>query len=474
MSDTKSKIYLLMTSLSIVEMRMLHQQIHAQSSYPPEVYLMYKELEKCIQKKTPFPSNGDLIKKINVALSDQEIRLYKSYIVKQIENILVHQELTHSELLHQLLLTRALIRKDRHQLAQKHIKLSEQQLDEMEFNSSHHYLHKYMISMESYLIHKNEQREKFDFQSTFDYLDKYYLTERFRILTLLQNYKKILGNTFEDVAFDSINELVQSNPQFLETPIIKTYYELYQILNTEENELQFDETFEFIKNNLHIFPIHELKDILLNLNNFCIRKINNGHLDFLEKSFNIFQLGIETHSLLEKGFLSRFTFKNIVTLGIRLEKFEWTEKFIEDNYSLIEKKYQDSSYSYNKAYLEYSRQNLDEAISLLQKSDGDDLLIVLSAKNLLSKIYFEKNYLEPLEYLLGSTSAYLRRKKPEKIYLENYTNIITCIRKLIQLKKLTSSQRASLDDRKKNIEHLINTMRPLSEKKWLLEQLAKI
>lgn len=474
MSDTKSKVYLLMTSLSIVEMRMLHHQIQAQTSYPPELYLMYKELEKCIQKKTPFPSNGELIKKINVALSDQEIRLYKSYIVKQIEHILVQQELTHSELLHQLLLTRALIRKDRHQLAEKEIELSEHHLDEMELNSSHHYLHKYMISMESYLIHKNGQRETFNFQSTFAYLDKYYLTERFRILTLLQNYKKILGNTFEDVAFESINNLVQSNPQFLKTPIIKTYYELFHILNTEENEIQFDETFEFIKNNLHIFPQHELKDILLNLNNFCIRKINNGHQEFLEKSFNIFQLGIETHSLLEKGFLSRFTFKNIVTLGIRLEKFEWTENFIENNYLLIEKKFQDSCYSYNKAYLEYSRKNLDEAISLLQKSDGDDLLIVLSAKNLLSKIYFEKNYLEPLEYLLGSTSAYLRRKKPEKVYLENYTNIISLMRKLIQLKKLTSSQKASLDERKKNVEQLIQSMHPLTEKKWLLEQLASI
>lgn len=474
MKDNKYKIFQLMSSLSIVELRLVKAYLNSNKTYSKEILIVFKELENSILKKMPLPSNENLIKILNLPLTDQDIRIYKSHIVKAIENILVQQELSNSNQLYQLLLTRAYIKKEKLKYAQKEIEFSEQYLDHEDFNSSNYYLHKYMLSMESYQIHKNEQRENFDFKSTFEYLDKYYLTERLRVLTLLQNYKKILGNSFEDVALDSIHALVQSNPQFLQTPIIKVYHDLYQILHHGDNEQLFDQTFDFIKSNIQIFPSTELKDILLNLNNYCIRKINTGNQDFLEKSFNIFLLGIETSSLLDKGVLSRFTFKNIVTLGIRLQKFEWTEKFIDENYERIEKKFQDSSYAYNKAYLEYSRQNHDEAIHLLQKADGDDILIVLSAKNLLSKIYWEKNYLDPLEYLLGSTAAYLRRKKPEKIYLDNYTNIITSMRKLLQLKKLTSSQKSTLNERKQIVRNAIENLNPLTEKKWLLEQLGTI
>lgn len=474
MKDTKSKVYLLMSSLTIVELRLVYQSLKSHKAYPKEVFDIYKILEKYIQDKKPFPSNEKLIKNLDVPITDQFVRLYKSYIVKAIEQVLVQEELSSSEQLHQLLLTRSYIKKNKLKLAQKEIEISENNLSQIHFNTSNYYLHKYMISMESYQIHKNEQRVDFDFQTTFELLDKYYLTERFRILTLLQNYKKILGHTFEDVAFNSIQQLLQSNPPFLETPIIKIYFNLYEILQQEDNIQQFDDTFEYIKKNLHILPQNELKDILLNLNNFCIRKINKGDSEFIEKSFNIFLLGIESSSLLEKGVLSRFTFKNIVTLGIRLEKYDWTSQFIESNFTLIEKKYQDSSYAYNKAYLEYSRKNYDDAISLLHKADGDDILIVLSAKNLLSKIFWEKNYLDSLEYLLGSITAYLRRKKPEKIYLENYTNITTSLRKLIQLKKLTETQKITFNERKESTYQLINSLQPLSEKKWLLEQLMLI
>lgn len=474
MKDTKSKIYQLMQTLSSSEMKNIRMHLQHQSSYPAEVLRLYDLLVKSIKSNSPFPSNPVIIQSLSKELSDQDVRLYKSYIVKTIENFWAQQELIQNEQLYRLLLSRAYIKKDILQLAQKEIDLSENILEDSDFNSSNYFLHKYMLSMESYHIHKNEQREGFDFERTFGLLDRFYLSERYRILTLLQNYKKILGNQFTDNVYDNIDQMVHSHPQFLETPIIKVYYDLYQILNDENNDEQFEKTFAYLKEHLHIFPKNELKDILLNLNNFCIRKINKGNPDFVLKSFEIFEIGINTSTILEKGYLSRFTFKNIVTLGIRLQKFDWTDRFIEDNYKLIEKKYQESSYSYNKAYLEYTLKNYDQAISLLQKADGDDVLIVLSARNLLAKIYYEKRYFDPLEYHLGSTAAYLRRRQLEKVYLDNYNNIFTCIRKLIQLNKLSSSQKKTIVERKENLSLLIQSMQPLTERKWLIEQLKLI
>lgn len=477
MKDVKSKIYQLMSSLDLVEMRAVKNSIKILAqSYPAEVSQLYQILEKKILQKQEFPSNDEIAKliKSNRQLSDQDIRIYKSYIVKIIENCLVQQEISESGQLYQLLLARAYIRKNNFKFAQKEIEEGHLMLSDETIQNAQSFLNKYQLSMELYKIHKNDQREEFNFIDTFSNLDTYYLSERFRMLTLLQNYKKILGTQYADGALEHIQAWVKKQPELLNVPAIKVYYNIYQILNDEDSDHLFDEALGFINEHSGTFPKEELRDIILNLNNFCIRKINKGHQEYLEKSFSLYQLGIESSSILEKGYLSRYTFKNIVTLGIRLQNYDWTGRFIEDNFSLIEKKFQDSSYAYNKAYLEYTLKNYDDAISLLQKSDGDDVLIALSARNLLKKIYFEKNYLDPLEYLLGSTSAYLRRKNPEKIYKENYTNINLALRKLIQLKKLTSSQKSTLADRKQKTQQYIQSLSPLTEKKWLLEQLEII
>lgn len=477
MKDNKSKIYQIMSSLDVVEMRAVKSLIKVfAQSYPAEVSQLYQILEKKIIQKQEFPSNEEISKliKSNRQLSDQDIRIYKSYIVRIIENHLVQQEVTESGSLYQLLLARAYIRKNNFRFAQKEIEEGHLMLSGEPVQDAQSFFSKYQLSMELYKIHKNDQREEFNFLDTFSNLDTYYLSERFRMLTLLQNYKQILGTQYSDGALEHIQAFIKNQPALLNVPAIKVYYNIYQILKDEESDILFDETLSFINGHSGTFPKEELRDIILNLNNFCIRKINKGHQEYLEKSFSLYQLGIESSSILEKGYLSRYTFKNIVTLGIRLQNYEWTGQFIEDNFSRIEKKFQDSSYAYNKAYLEYTLKNYDEAISLLQKSDGDDVLIALSARNLLKKIYFEKNYLDPLEYLLGSTSAYLRRKNPEKIYKENYANINLALRKLIQLKRLTASQKATLEDRKQKVQLYIHSLSPLTEKKWLLEQVEMI
>ncbi len=475
--DNKSKIYQLLTSLNLFEIKEVKSFLKGSAqSYPAEVHQLFQILEKRIYQKRDFPSNEELVKLIqsDKKLGDQEIRIYKSYIVKIIENILVQQEVSESPSLYQLLLTRAYLKKNNLRFSHKEAESGLLMLHENSIQNAQSYLEKYQFALELYKIHKNEQREDFSFNDIFTNLDTYYLSERLRLLTLLQNYKKILGVQYTDTAVESILAYLETQPPLLDVPSIKIYYNIYQILKDENNEALFDQMLDYIKQHSETFPKEELKDILLNLNNFCIRKINTGNQEYLEKSFSIYQLGIESSSLLEKGYLSRYTFKNIVTLGIRLQHYEWSDHFIEDNFSLIEKRFQDSSYAYNKAYLEYAQKNYDEAISLLQRSDGDDVLISLSARNLLQKIYFEKNYLDPLEYLIGSTSAYLRRKDPEKVYKENYTNINLALRKLIQLKKLTSSQKISLENKKQKTRQFLNSLSPLSEKKWLLEQLEMI
>ena len=203
--------------------------------------------------------------------------------------------------------------------------------------------------------------------------------------------------------------------------------------------------------------------------------MNNMGVDgYARKSFDVNKIGIESGAFLEKGFLSRVTFKNIVTVGIRLKEYTWTEKFIEHYKGLIEEKYQESTYSYNKAFLEYERKNYSAAIKHLQKADYDDLLLNLSAKNILMKIYFELDDIDSLEYLLGSILTLLKRKKLEQVYINNYINIAKLTKRLIGLKTMTESQRKFIKKKKETTNKMITETNPCFEKEWLIEQLEKI
>jgi|GEM_PF-1196815 len=477
MPDSKSKVFQILSNLNRVEIKHLKNYIDSeQHGYPAEIRPIFGLFLKSLNNDKPFPDNQTILKKLSSKkqLTDQDVRLFKSYILKAAEYILVSQEVQHSDGLYNLLLSKALNKKGIVQVAAKSHENAMVQIDRNPYRNAEYFSNRFKLLEEMYKNQKNSSRVDYDFESTYKSLDVYYLSERFRLLTQLQNYKQILGKSYNDLNLSLILEDIENRSEFLNEPCIAIYYYTYKILENPESEELFIPLMSYIESSVSLFPKDEFRDILLTVNNFCIRKINEGKPEYLEKSFNIYQLGITSGALLEKGFLSRFTFKNIITLGIRLKEYDWTASFIEQNYTLLEKRYQESSYAYNRAYLDYSLKQYDSAILLLQKSDDDDVLISLSARNLLMKIYYELGYIDPLESLLGSMSAYLKRKNPEKIYKDNYTNIINSAKKLISLQRLTFSQKKTLNDRKEKVRQYIHNQKPLTEKSWLLEQLDNI
>jgi len=134
----------------------------------------------------------------------------------------------------------------------------------------------------------------------------------------------------------------------------------------------------------------------------------------LRELFDLYQAGLEQDAFLENGFLSRWTYKNIVTAGLILEEFEWVEGFIYKYESKLERKYRKDSFGYNLACLFYGKKQYDKAISQLQQVKFDDVLLNLNARNLLVKIYLELEEYEALDAHLNSFEVFIRMIKPQK------------------------------------------------------------
>lgn len=477
MKRDKSKLLTALNSLSRAELKHLSNYIQSDMhGYPPAVKKLYAIIEKHLTAEKPLPDNRQLAEMLKQfgTFTDQDIRLFKSYLFKGLEQMLINQELSRLTFMNKVLLIRAFNKKGHYHWAEDEYDMTLQKLQDSAFRNSDYFDTLYKLEEEWYKTRLNASRKEHDFSAMSQGLNNYFLAEKFKLATLEQNYKEILGRVYNDNLLPVLVNYVMEHPQALEEPATAIYFYCYMCYTHTEEGSWFEQLYQLIKNELYRFNSDEQRDIVLLANNFCIRKINKGESAYLDKSFSLYQLGITSGALLEKGYLSRFTYKNIVTLGIRLKQFDWTKNFIEENKSLLERKYQAGSFAYNSACLAYEMKQFDRAIDWLNKADQDDVFIFLSAKNLQMKIYYELQYFDLLEYLLGSVTAFLKRKNIDAIYKTNYMNIVSMIRKLLSLQYLTKSQRLTLDARKDKVRKAITSTPQLTEKKWLLEKLEEI
>ncbi len=445
-------------------------------NHQEEVAMLYRILNECIDKDISFPKKETIYKKLHPkqAYNDQQFRLYMSYLFKTIEKYLIVEQVESDTFLQKLKLMGAYNQHNHHKNFHKTYEDAAKLLDEYPYKNSHYYKSYYDIEIERYNEKRNLSRNaEYNFQLLTSNFDIYFITEKLKQGCILVSHEQVHQVKYDYGMFDVVLNHVEKN-NLLDIPAIAIYYYIYQTLKFADKQENFEKLLTLINTNLHLFPKMEARDILIYANNYCIKMNNMGVEGYARKSFDVNKIGIESGAFLEKGFLSRFTYKNIVTVGIRLKEYKWTEKFIEQYKGLLEEKYQESTYAYNKAFLEYERKNYAAAIKLLQKADYDDLLLNLSAKNILMKIYYELDYIEPLEYLIGSILALLKRKKLEQVYKNNYINIAKLTKRLISLKTLTNTQRRQLIKKKEVTHKIISETNPCFEKKWLLEQLEKI
>ncbi|HNL40530.1 MAG TPA: hypothetical protein PKH43_15370, partial [Saprospiraceae bacterium] len=170
--------------------------------------------------------------------------------------------------------------------------------------------------------------------------------------------------------------------------------------------------------------------------------------------------------LLENGLLSRFAFKNIVALGLRLEHFDWVGQFIEQYAPLLEEKYRNPNRLYNLARLHYARKQYQMAMPLLARVDESDLMLNLDSRVMLLKMYYETGEWDALDALIASFRIFLLRKKKSLGYHQaHYLNIIRFVQKLTRLRHNDRQAVAAL-------RQTVQQQPALIEREWLLEMLA--
>jgi hypothetical protein len=410
----------------------------------------------------------------NIAYDDLLMRLNTSTLFRITEDYLAQQKFKNNPLLQQYHLLQKYQEMGNHKLFSSALQDAEKLLEKYSQRDIMHYEMGFKLEEIKYLDKKNQKRTDYDFNKMANNLDVYYVSQKYRFACIALSHAW-MGNANSSHIFEHLEHYINStNPQVLELPEVSIYFYGYKFLSHPELEEYFDKFENLLHNHLVEFPKEEAIDLILLGANYCIRRLNKGQSKYAEKTFQLYKLGISKGAFLEKGFLSRFTFKNIITLGIRVKEFTWTEKFVKDNIKYLEEKFQQSSLAYNTANIAYAKGDYAKTISLLQKADYDDILILLASRYLLMKAYYETKAFESLEYLIGSVQALLRRKRLDSVYTTNYSNICKYMKKLVQhTLNDWDSNRVRLT-RLHQYKQSISEAEMLTEKNWYIEQTDKL
>lgn len=178
----------------------------------------------------------------------------------------------------------------------------------------------------------------------------------------------------------------------------------------------------------------EKRNLFTYLLNYCIRNLNTGGTTFLEELFFIYEFILDKKIILENNQLSEFDFKNIVTIALRLKKYDWAEKFMNIYGLLIETNNRENAIAYNQSRLLYAKGEYKAALRLVHKVNFTDVYYQLDSKILLLKIYYDLNDEDALLSQISALKIFLKRSREiSKYQVQANFNFCTC---LIALNKI--------------------------------------
>ncbi len=204
------------------------------------------------------------------------------------------------------------------------------------------------------------------------------------------------------------------------------------------------------------------------LETYCTQKINSGNKKFLKEFFHVFETEIQNgfYKFSEFSPVTFMKFRNTYLTALRLKKFEWVEKFI-DNFKndLIESD-RDNILEMAYAQINFEKKNFEKAIVHLQNVKTDQFFLKVDVKNISLMAYYELNYTEPVISLIDSYKHFLTDNKfLTDEYKENNLRFINALHTLTILREKNEKNKISeLGDR-------IIKFRNDKKMEWLLEKI---
>ncbi|MFK7984167.1 MAG: hypothetical protein AB8G86_29605 [Saprospiraceae bacterium] len=298
--------------------------------------------------------------------------------------------------------------------------------------------------------------------TTIEDLDEFYFYNKLKLTCVLLDWKNILSVDVDIHFIEPVIAHLEEKKEKL-SPIMMIYLMIYNLQTKTNTDEAFIRLKQLLKKYQSILPSKEKTDLYVFGINYCTLQIqqNNNVYFYVEQCLELYLEGIQHKFIYENGYLTPWTFKNVVKLGFNLKKYDWTANFIQEYHKHLEIVYQEDAFHFNMADLQYRKKNYDEALGHLIQVQYSDIFYVLGTKTILLKIYFETDEEEALLSMIASFTIYLKRnKKIAQNIKHTYLNFTNYLYKIIRAKRVKLL--AIIEE--------IKRVQPMTNRRWLLEK----
>jgi len=459
------KLFSLFSQLNTLEKRDLEKYLAVSFFNNRKLVL---QLFQFLNNQPTFPDKKTIFNALfpNEKYQDEKVRLCMSQLVKKIEIFLVQQYQQQQPIENAKILALIYEQKKMPKAAEQVLKQALNKQTKQPLRNGQYYLEKYELTLKKFDYATSKRTTNQNLQEVADSLDTAFIILKLQQACSARSQQAVYQQDYQTGLLNLILSYIEQQ-SLAKIPAIGIYYHSFLALSGQSAKENFTQFKHLLFEHISLFPQTEWSSLFLIGINICIKIINSGDLAYLKEILALYKAGLSTKSLLKNDVLTRFTYQNIVTSGIRTGELAWTRQFLVDYKQYVEKAYRDSAFRFNMARLAYHEKNYEAAIDLLRDTNQGDLLINLYAKNLLLKIYYELGNFKLLDSFLDAFQIYLRRKKGIASHKKNYWNMIYYTQKLMNIDPFNIVAKAKLKER-------IETEEVLLERKWLLSQLERL
>jgi hypothetical protein len=398
--------------------------------------------------------------------ADDAFRTLCSQLLRQVEGFFTHLALQRQPATAERLLLDELERRrmDRH--LRYVLRRARKALDASPLRDEDWSLARYRLERAQYRFDARQERrsQKLAPVAAAESVEAFYLASRLRLACELRNLQHIL-RLDHDVRLPGGLRALLDEGAYAEQPAVALYSAVWSLLEDDSPERAYRVLRERIERLGASLPAEDQHGLYIYAVNFCIRQANRGETRYLVELLDLYREALQREVLFQDGELAPSTYKNIVTVALRVDEYDWTRDFIRRYRTRLPADKRRNAYTYNLAKYYFTVRRYDDVLPLLREVEYDDVFYALDAKVMLLKVYYETGEADALHSLFESFAVFLRRNKVLSAYHKTVNlNFIKFTRRLHGIP--TGDK-----DRLRALRERIEVRREVADINWLLDRI---
>lgn len=370
----------------------------------------------------------------------------------------------------------------------QHLITESQQLNDQQNRSQSYYYTNYLISTEKAKYNSfkpfDEAHYVAELQQSLLDLESHYLIAKLRLYCHLLSLRQTTSAGSELIVSSEWIQFIQHS-NYLSIPAVKTYYHAFMLLYDQAKELHFPILKQLLTDNTAIFDAIEIRNFYIHAENFCAIQILSGNNEYRKALFALYAEQLERGMLYHNNTLDIRKFKNIVTLGVWLQEFDFTKKFIDENHELVRDQYHDEVYHYCLAYWYFGQKNYDKVTEHLnlaqQQKRFYNIAYRTDSHKLQIKTYYECGEEQLLSAKLNTFTAFVRNNEQMAANSQRANNnFVKIVKKLFAIKtlpQLFGYEKTNEQKKQKLLNEVAEVLQKealIAERPWVVDQLQQL